>query len=84
MKTPTVTINLSRPVVMGAATVSALTMREPLVSDQLAHSKMSGNEAEKEIGLFANLCDVAPPDIHSLPMTDYVKLQKAYADFLSA
>jgi len=60
-----------------------LTMRRPKVRDMLAAEKAKGNDAEKEILLFANLCEVAPADIEALDMADYQQLQKVYKDFLS-
>ena len=41
------------------------------------------SDAEKEINLFANLCEVTPEALMELDMSDYAKLQKAYQDFLS-
>ena len=41
------------------------------------------NDAEKEIQLFANLCELTPENLLDLDMADYSKLQKAYQDFLS-
>jgi hypothetical protein len=60
-----------------------ITMRRPKVRDMLASDKAKGSDAEKEIALFANLCEVAPVDIESLDMVDYQALQKAYQGFLS-
>lgn len=77
-----VDIALSRPVEMGAVQVSSLRMREPTVNDNLAMDAMSGTDAQKEIGVFANLCEVAPADIQKLTLRDYRKLQKAFAAFI--
>lgn len=74
-------IELSRPVEIDGATVSALRMREPTVADQLAASEMKGSAAKQEITLFANLCEVTPNTITSLPLRDYRKLQEAFAGF---
>lgn len=60
-----------------------LNLRRPKVRDMLAADKAKGTDAEKEIAMFANLCEVAPTDIESLDMADYQALQKAYQDFLS-
>lgn len=61
----------------------ALTMRRPKVRDMLAADKAKGSDADKEIAMFANLCEVAPADIEALDMADYKALQQAYSGFLS-
>jgi len=63
--------------------ITNITMRRPKVRDMLASDKAKGSDAEKEIALFTNLCEVAPVDIESLDMVDYQALQKAYQGFLS-
>jgi len=60
-----------------------LRLRRPKVRDMLAADKAKGSDAEKEITMFANLCELAPIEIESLDMADYQALQKAYQDFLS-
>ncbi|SMG64174.1 conserved hypothetical protein [methanotrophic bacterial endosymbiont of Bathymodiolus sp.] len=49
----------------------------------LGVEKSVDNDAEKEIQLFANLCELTPENLLDLDMADYSKLQKAYQDFLS-
>lgn len=61
-----------------------LNMRRPKVRDMLAADKAKGSDAEKEIAMFANLCEVAPGDIEALDMADYKELQTAYSGFLSS
>lgn len=73
-------IDLQYPLENGAR---ALNMRRPKVRDMLAADKAKGNDAEKEIAMFANLCEVAPTDIEALDMADYKALQQAYQGFLS-
>ncbi|MGZ4954445.1 MAG: phage tail assembly protein [Methylobacter sp.] len=63
--------------------ITHITLRRPKVRDMLASDKAKGSDAEKEIALFANLCEVAPVDIEALDMADYQALQKAYQGFLS-
>ena len=77
------TIDLDRPVTVGGETVERLTMRAPKVRDMLAQDKLSGTDAEKEVRLFANLCEVAPAVIEELDLADYRRLQEAYTGFLS-
>lgn len=63
--------------------MTALVMRRPKVRDMLASEKAKGGDADKEITLFANLCEVAPSAIEALDMADYQQLQQAYQGFLS-
>jgi hypothetical protein len=58
-------------------------MRRPKVKDQLAVDKAEGGKAEKEVNLFANLCEVTPAVIGELDMLDHGSLQKVYTGFLS-
>lgn len=77
-----VTVTLSRPIEIDGANVSALTMREPTVDDQLIAAEVKGSEAIREVAFFANLCTVAPDDIKKLPVRNYARLQAAYAGFI--
>lgn len=77
-------IQLDHPVEVCGVKVDALTMRRPRVSDQLAAEKMVNcTEGEREVRLFANLCEVPPATIEGLDLADYRKLQKAWTGFLS-
>lgn len=80
--TSAVDIGLSKAIMIDGASVKALRMREPTVSDQLAVDKMGGSDAEKEIATLAALCMVAPADLHQLTLRDYKKVQAAYLGFL--
>lgn len=76
-----VDIELTRPLQIAGAQVKALRMREPTVADQLAMEEMKGTDGAKEIGMFANLCEVAPADIKKLTLRDYKKVQAAFLNF---
>ena len=78
------TIKLAYPVLIDGDTVSALQLRRPVVRDMLAADKAAGAEAEKEVRMFANLCEVTPGVIEALDLTDYMTLQEAYRGFLSS
>jgi Phage tail assembly chaperone proteins, E, or 41 or 14 len=78
-----VKIELNQPIDIAGAKVSVLQLRRPKVRDMLSVEKSAENDAEKEIQLFANLCEVSPDDLLELDMADYATLQKAYQDFLS-
>ncbi len=82
-KTPNVAVALTAPISVDGAMRSELTVRRPKVRDMLAMENMTKNDAEKEIHLFANLCEVSPESLYELDMADYGKLQKVYQDFLS-
>lgn len=75
-------IKLSKPIKISGAEVSALRMREPTVADQLAMEKQGGTAAEQEMAMFANLCMVAPADLHQLSLRDYKQLQVAFKGFI--
>lgn len=76
-----VDIDLSRPIEIDGASVSALRMREPTVGDQLAVQDIRG-DAMQELTLFANLCEITPNDVKRLSMRDYRKLQAAWRGFI--
>ncbi|MGR6871250.1 phage tail assembly protein [Pseudomonas sp. HK3] len=63
--------------------INELSMRRPKVRDMITADKSAASEGEKEIAMFANLCEVTPDQIQDLDMKDYGKLQDAYQDFLS-
>ena len=77
--TDSVEITLKYPL----KSVSTLTMRRVKVRDSLAAQKIKGSDAEQEIFLFANLCEVTTKQIEALDMADYKQLQEAYSGFLS-
>lgn len=77
----TAQVTLSRPLDIDGAKVNVLTMREPIVSDQLAAQAISGESSKQEISLMANLCSVTPDDIQKLPLRDYARMQVAFGFF---
>jgi len=77
------TIELQDPVLVDGTRIERLTMRAPKVRDMLAQDKAKGTDAEKEVRLFANLCEVAPAVVEELSLADYRRLQEAYTGFLS-
>lgn len=76
-------IKLKFPIEVAGATVSSVRMRRPKVSDMMAADRAKGSDAEKEVNLFANLCELAPSDIGNLDIKDYEQLKKVFAGFLS-
>ena len=78
------TITLKYPVNINNNPVHVLKLRRPLVRDMLAAEKMAGSEAEKEIQMLANLCEVELDIIQALDMADYLRVQERCQDFLSS
>ncbi len=74
-------IKLKYPVSDGGETINVLKMRAPKVRDQLNADKLNGGDAEKEVAIMANLCDLTPDIIGELDLRDYVALQEAYKSF---
>ena len=60
-KRPTESFELEYPIEVDGVEVSTLTVRRPTVRDQLNMERKKGSEAEKGIGYFAALCEMAPP-----------------------
>lgn len=79
----TVTVTLSRPIKVGDETRPSLTMREPLIEDQLAVSKEGQSRGDLEVALIARLVDVPIDALKKHPLRDYQRLQKALEGFLS-
>ena len=78
-------IKLNYPIESDGTTIADLNMRRSKVKDRLIVAKMkNSSDEEKEIRLFANLCEIAPNIIEELDESDYANLQKAYMDFFKS
>jgi len=77
------TIDLKYPIERAGEKVASLSMRRPKVLDMIAAEKSGGNDGEKEVVMFSNLCEVSPDCIMDMDGADYLKLQKVYSGFLS-
>lgn len=77
------TIELDYPVRHQGHEYARLAMRRPRVGDMLAAEKQGGSDAEREVAMFASLCEVPPEVLRELDMKDYRKIQAAYTGFLS-
>ncbi len=78
-------IELKYPTELNGETHEKLSMRRSKVKDRLLVAKMkNASDEEKEIRLFANLCEVDPKIIEELDESDYANLQKAYLDFFKS
>jgi len=79
------TIELKYPVESTGENIISLIMRRSKVKDRLLVSKMKTvSDEEKEIRLFANLCEVEPKVIEELDEADYSNLQKVYLGFFNS
>ena len=79
------TIELKYPVEATGETFANLTMRRSKIKDRLLVAKMkTASDEEKEIRLFANLCEVEPKVIEELDEADYSNLQKVYLGFFNS
>ena len=76
-------IKLKHPITLEGEDVTQLILRRPKVRDMLGADKQGGTDAEKEIRIFANLCEVSPAVIEELDLADYQALQGVYQGFLS-
>ncbi len=77
-------IQLKYPVTVDGVEYKEIEMRRSKVKDRLAVSSMKTSDENKEIHLFANLCNVAPAVLEELDETDYTKLQKVYIGFFDS
>ncbi len=78
-------IKLQYPVTIDGVSYTELTMRRSKVKDRLVVAAMKDKtDEEKEILLFANLCEVAPDVIRELDEADYPAVQKVYMDFFGS
>lgn len=75
------TIQLAYPVQAEGRELTQLRLRRPKVRDELAAQRPGGSDAERELRLLANLCEVAPATLEDLDMADYLRLQEAYKGF---
>ncbi len=78
-----VTVTLQHPVEARGQSADRLTMRRPKVRDLLSAERQGKGDAEREIVLFASLCEVDPKIIEELDLADYGVLQETYRGFLS-
>lgn len=77
-----VKIDLRYPVEVGHDKFESITMRRPKVRDLIAAEKSARGDAEREVRLFASLCEVAPEVVENIDVSDYLKMQEQYKSFL--
>jgi len=76
------TMKLKHPIQVDGREVGELTLRRPKVRDMIVADKAGGTDAEKEVRVFSNLCEVPPSAIEEMDLADYGALQEAYKSFL--
>lgn len=81
IQTGNVKIPLKSGIKIDGVKVMEVTMREPTVDDQM-NVQGTGNDAEQELALIANLCMVAPADIRTLTLRDYKRVKATFLDFI--
>ncbi|HGM5433513.1 TPA: phage tail assembly protein [Serratia marcescens] len=64
------------------SSLSRVFMREPLVRDRIAFSRMKGNDVENEVAMVADLCDMNVIDVERLTAADFSQLEDMLNDFL--
>ena len=74
-------IKLSHPVMSDGTELRVLNLRRPKVRDVILAAKLGGSDEEKEVRMFANLCEVTPETIEDLDIADYKELQESYKAF---
>lgn len=73
------TVTLTRPYDINDVKVDKLTMRSPTVREVRAADRASGDDEEqRELMLFAGLCDAGQQDLEGLKLVDYHRLQAGY------
>ncbi|MDZ4348576.1 MAG: phage tail assembly protein [Variovorax sp.] len=76
-------IPLTYPVQSNGVPISSLSLRRPKVRDMLLAEKQASSQAEREVRMIANLCEVAPTVIEDLDFADYSAAQTVLKGFLS-
>lgn len=80
MTSATETIALDFPIKVGGIETASITVRRPLVRDMLK-ARNNKNEAQAEMHLFADLCQITPDEVQTLDWADYAKIQEVLRGF---
>jgi len=68
-------ITLTRPRQVNGMETAVLRMREPTVEDMERYQDDKGSDAQREVRMIANLCEISPDDVRKMPLRDYARLQ---------
>lgn len=72
-------VTLTRPRQVNGVETAVLRMREPTVEDMERFQDDKGSDAQREVRMIANLCEIPPDDLRKLPLRDYARLQSGVA-----
>ncbi|PLV11335.1 phage tail assembly protein [Pseudomonas guariconensis] len=74
-----VIVKLTKASEVNGVEVDTLTLRAPTVRDvRNAQATASGDDDQRELNLFASLCEVGVKDLEGLALKDYNRLQAGY------
>ena len=74
-------ITLTRPRQVNGMETAVLRMREPTVEDMERYQDDKGSDAQREVRMIANLCEISPDDVRKMLLRDYARLQAGVALF---
>lgn len=78
-----VRVDLNYPIPINGAEVTYLDVRRPLVRD-MAKARSNKDEADAEVALFADLCQITKAEMGLVDADDYFKIQAVVAGFTSS
>ncbi|QDQ25272.1 phage tail assembly protein [Chitinimonas arctica] len=73
-----ITINLRQTATFNGVLRDSLTLRAPLVRDIRNAQRLTSDETEREMQLFASLAEVSVSELEGMAWRDYRRLQEAY------
>lgn len=76
-------ITLTKPRNVEGTDTAVVRMREPTVADMERFQDDKGTDAQREVRMIANLCEISPDTLRSFPLRDYARLQAGFAVFTS-
>ena len=81
----TVEITFPRPLKIGGSTCTSITMREPIIEDEIAalSESVTGTNSENEARLVARLCNLPTEAVMKMRSAQYRMLQRPLLVFLS-
>ena len=75
-------IDLKRGINVDGALIKQVTMREPMLRDQLQAAKAEKQPEDREIYIIALLTGHAPTDVETMSAADWARMQTAYGFFI--
>ncbi|RRV72490.1 phage tail assembly protein [Pseudomonas sp. p99-361] len=74
-----VTVRLSKPTTLNGVDQATITLRAPTVKDiRSAGQTSDGDDAQREMSLFASLAEVGVKDLEGLTYKDYNRIATGY------